>query len=89
MTDDEDDFPKLPSFSLPSGNTVAWCDSCRRWHHHGAGGGHRVAHCGSGRYEDSGYVLNILGPAPREVLADLKRKRQKGISLVQHAPTAA
>lgn len=36
-----------------------WCDHCQLWHHHGAGEGHRIAHCLStdSPYKTSGYYL--------------------------------
>ncbi len=34
-----------------------WCESCRAWHYHGAAPGHRVAHCDSGGYTETGYNL--------------------------------
>jgi hypothetical protein len=38
-----------------------WCDYCRRWHSHGAGEGHRVAHCinQESPYLNGGYVLKL------------------------------
>lgn len=78
---EEGNLPRLRTFALKSGDNIAWCDGCRRWHHHGEGGGHRVAHCGSGSpYYDLGYVLEIEGPATSEILADSRRKRPRGPS---------
>ena len=45
-----------------------WCRYCKCWHLHGAGGGHRVAHCGDvdrhcrpivSPYKDTGYFLVV------------------------------
>jgi hypothetical protein len=36
-----------------------WCGHCNKWHIHGPGEGHRIAHCDEpgGPYERSGYNL--------------------------------
>jgi len=48
------------------GGWRTWCRYCKVWHHHGAGPGHRVAHCfdhdrGGKRiqspYRQTGYIL--------------------------------
>ena len=44
------------------GQCRVWCPWCRRYHFHGtdyAGNfeGHRVAHCSSGPFEDTGYYV--------------------------------
>ncbi len=73
----EDDGPVLITYDVPGGAVVAWCDRCRKWHHHGTGDGHRMAHCGHrGGYTD--YELRTRGPAPREILQDLKRRNPRG-----------
>jgi hypothetical protein len=38
-----------------------WCGWCGKWHFHGAGAGHRVAHCTSmnSPYLRSGYILKL------------------------------
>jgi hypothetical protein len=38
-----------------------WCPFCARYHTHGAGYGHRVAHCGDHRspFYETGYVLKL------------------------------
>lgn len=49
----------LPVFRCTTG-TRTWslyCPHCRIQHTHGAGEGHRVAHCASGPYKVRGYVL--------------------------------
>ena len=35
-----------------------WCKYCDDWHYHGAGAGHRVAHC-EGQTRDSGTGYNL------------------------------
>ena len=50
------------------GCLAVWCVHCRVWHHHGAGDGHRVAHCdrADSLYQRTGYVLQETGlPIPR------------------------
>lgn len=50
------DAPVLDAY--PDGDRLkVWCVHCDRWHFHGATGGHRVAHCSSGPYRETGYVL--------------------------------
>ena len=36
-----------------------YCDHCKRFHYHGRGNGHRVAHCHDpkGPYAGTGYIL--------------------------------
>jgi len=41
---DEEGFHILPAIRLENG-FFAWCIYCDKWHIHGAGDGHRVAHC--------------------------------------------
>jgi hypothetical protein len=65
--------PVLPAYKHPNGiHALVWCRFCQRYHWHGYGAGHRVAHCGSrgGPYMTSGYVLFNAGPAPAEMLYD-------------------
>jgi hypothetical protein len=35
----------------------AWCPYCAKYHYHGTGDGHRVAHCMEGPFKDRGYYL--------------------------------
>lgn len=46
------------------GHLSAWCPFCRRWHHHGAGEGHRVAHCinPESPFHKTGYILKKVKP---------------------------
>ena len=52
--------PVLPAYPTSHGLRV-WCVHCHRWHQHGQGGGHRVAHCTivSSPYRLTGYVLAL------------------------------
>jgi hypothetical protein len=52
--------PVLPAYKHPNGiQALVWYQFCQRYHWHGYGAGHRVAHYGSrgGPYMTSGYVL--------------------------------
>jgi hypothetical protein len=52
--------PVLPAYKHPNGiHALVWCQFCQRYHWHGYGAGHRVAHYGSRGepYMTSGYVL--------------------------------
>jgi hypothetical protein len=48
-----------PDGDQPDSGLRAWCAWCHRWHHHGPGYGHRVAHCHNqaSPYRDGGYIL--------------------------------
>jgi hypothetical protein len=65
----ESDGPVLPAYKTPQRDTwKVWCDWCDRWHTHGAGEGHRCAHCACARspFKDTGYNLVLVDePAPR------------------------
>jgi hypothetical protein len=56
-------IPSLPAYADQRGLLHVWCAHCGRWHDHGRGGGHRVAHCGPGSpYCATGYTLVEAGP---------------------------
>lgn len=58
----EHELPMLLAQRLPDdpSRVRAWCCWCRRFHYHGAGEGHRVAHCGEGSpFRDGGYLLKL------------------------------
>lgn len=60
------DAPTLPAYSLKSrGGAVrwlVWCRHCMVWHYHGAGDGHREAHCQEPTpFSTSGYNLAYRG----------------------------
>ena len=40
-------------------NFKAWCPLCRRWHYHGRGEGHRVAHCSNFEHFPNGYEIRL------------------------------
>jgi hypothetical protein len=67
------DAPTLPAYEMDvAGITVwwVWCVHCDDWHDHGAGEGHRIAHCrrGDSPYHEHGYNLAYAGPldTPRD-----------------------
>ncbi len=47
----------------PDGALRVWCVHCQRWHYHGKGEGHRIAHCRhhggnpESPYLQTGYIL--------------------------------
>lgn len=45
-----------------------WCDFCSRWHYHGNGDGHRVAHCTTvnSPYRKTGYILFRVPKVPEQ-----------------------
>src|SRR4051794_35606798 len=53
--------PVLPAFEVGH-RWIVWCDECKDWHEHGAGEGHREAHCNRPtRYSRTGYNLSLAG----------------------------
>lgn len=72
--------PTLPAYS-DGINILVWCGYCRTYHVHGSGGdGHRVAHCmdDNSPYDRTGYILAYVGPAPKEMIADMDRVKPRG-----------
>jgi len=55
--------PHLPAYPTPRGSLRVWCAYCVRWHIHGSGYGHRVAHCWrpDSPYRLSGYQFVPAG----------------------------
>jgi hypothetical protein len=57
----------LPAFeTMDGGQWAVFCPKCRCWHFHGAGAGHRVAHC----YTEPGmgeYILEYAGKLTKEI----------------------
>jgi len=54
-----------------------WCDKCRCYHGHGAGEGHRVAHCVDGY---SGYYISLN---PERLIERLIMERSKEDRLLE------
>lgn len=47
-----------------AGGLEFWCPFCKKWHIHGRGEGHRVAHCEpSSPYYEHGYILKMMNRA--------------------------
>lgn len=72
--------PVLLAFLRPEGKFLrAWCPFCVRWHLHGWGFGHRVAHCHveTSPFKNTGYVLRAATPKVTKIvkaaLAELDR----------------
>lgn len=59
------DTPELLALPRCKGSDLlkVWCVYCDKWHVHGMGYGHRVAHCESDAspYRETGYILVPLG----------------------------
>jgi hypothetical protein len=51
--------PVLLAYRTARGGLVAWCPHCEREHRHGGDPGHRAAHCASGPYLVTGYILAL------------------------------
>lgn len=52
-------YPVLAAFERNGeGMLTAWCPYCEKWHYHGEGEGHRIAHCDDGSpFQTTGYIL--------------------------------
>lgn len=66
-------YPVFPAYVLPGpagrpSQAVGWCEYCEEVHRHGAGDGHRCAHCsiGDSGHQRFGYVLKIQGKCRSE-----------------------
>jgi hypothetical protein len=60
---------------------VVWCRFCLRYHYHSRVSGHAFCHCFDSRPDHRyalGYLLVFAGPAPHNMLRDLKRRRPHG-----------
>ena len=62
-------YPNLDAYKRPAGCGLSIrCRFCLRWHYHGHGAGHRLAHCHreDSPYHRSGYKLKPIGkPIPK------------------------
>jgi hypothetical protein len=94
-------IPRLRAWALPDKiHWVIWCEHCARYHRHGAAPGYRVQHSRdrtvdlvedkvvvrSKPYWTGGYYLIGGEPAPRWLLADLRRGRPIGPALAVGTP---
>lgn len=74
--------PVFAAYAVSHQGTVrwwVWCDTCRDWHTHGPGEGHREAHCsGETRYSRTGYNLALAGKMTRSVAEVVRRERRGG-----------
>lgn len=74
---DAQGYPRLPGFEFGRTWKVP-CDHCQLFHIHGAGPGHRVAHCErppqTSPYAESGYVLVYAGEWTRQVQVSWERR---------------
>jgi hypothetical protein len=72
------DAPTLPAFEMLVGSVKiwrVWCSSCKTWHDHGAGEGHRTSHCTdpSSPYHSVGYNLTYAGQWDSRSIQDIDR----------------
>src|SRR5262245_956223 len=60
---EETDYPIVDAYADREGMLRMWCDYCQKWHFHGQGEGHRVAHCIDDKspYRKTGYILKYVG----------------------------
>lgn len=73
-------FPR-PGFN---GGLMFYCPFCQKWHLHGIGNGHRVAHCTNQEspLKENGYILKMLTKAELREIAEainiyLKTKKDR------------
>ena len=80
--------PILLAYEDEDGGLHAWCIHCRRWHLHGAGEGHRAAHCTNkdSPYLKTGYVLTRVGPWEGAKRPQLLRKARKETTVKKEIP---
>jgi hypothetical protein len=64
MTTPIREIPTLPAYATTEGHLRVYCVHCRKWHYHGEGAGHRMAHCmdDESPYHRTGYYLAPVGP---------------------------
>ena len=64
LEEEEKMFPVVKALPRIDGvdGLMFWCPFCKRWHLHGAGEGHRAAHCFNEEspLDKRGYVLKAL-----------------------------
>ena len=73
--DGPDNLTELQAYAV-EGQLRCYCPRCRKWHVHGAGLGHRVAHCHNEPPDGFlGYILVGGEPPPADVLKAIKRNR--------------
>lgn len=56
-------IPTLQGFERnKEGMLSAWCPFCKKFHHHGIGEGHRIAHCSNEEspFNQTGYVIKQI-----------------------------
>jgi len=59
----------LPRLDL-EGGLMFWCPFCQKWHLHGKGTGHRVAHCTNleSPFNETGYILEPIPKTMQRIL---------------------
>jgi len=63
----------LPRILIYGYGMKFWCSYCKKWHLHGIGNGHRVAHCNfSSPLHDHGYKIKMMSKAElREIQKEI------------------
>ena len=76
MMADNVTIPELDAYLDERDDYRVWCEYCQLWHIHGAGDGHKVAHClvDNSAYHTTGYVLTCRGKWTQEMK---QRKRRR------------
>lgn len=64
-TKTDEKTPVLLAYPCEGNQVKAWCPYCKTWHHHGRYKGHRVAHCHTGPFKETGYILKIAAVEPK------------------------
>lgn len=56
------EYPVLQAFERNQyGHLSVWCPYCKIFHNHGAGEGHRIAHCNSDSpFKETGYIIKKI-----------------------------
>ena len=72
------EIPVLPACATSDGVTWSvWCCYCLKWHLHGAGAGHRGAHCvRETPHAETGYSLEYAGTDAERPIYRVSRRRR-------------
>jgi hypothetical protein len=86
LGEDTDGYPILPAFTRAEPlNSVVWCVHCLRWHLHGHGDGHRVAHCFSREGYPKGYNLQTVGTITTQAMQRYAREETRRVKALARA----
>jgi hypothetical protein len=83
---DAEGFPILPAWPRKEPlNSVVWCTHCLRWHLHGYGDGHRVAHCHVEGSYPKGYILQTVGTITTRAMQSYARDESRRVKALARA----